>query len=78
MPENLATAQHLTVFAPTNEAFHRVFDDVEKRYLEGGYGAEGVARVFAGSVVLSVKSDGVGWSDVWGSKPREGPSPRDS
>ena len=56
----------MTIFAPSNDAFEGVFDDIEKRYLEGGYGSEGVSRVTAGSVVLGVgKKDQVGWSDSW-------------
>ncbi len=74
LPENLATAEHLTIFAPSNKAFHGVFDDVERGYLEGGYGAEGVGRIFAGSVISSVDKKGIGWSDYLEKKGNQGMS----
>ena len=64
MPDDLDTASHLTVFAPSNEAFDGAFDDIERVYLEGGYGGEGVGRVVGGSVVLGVAKGNVGWSDL--------------
>jgi hypothetical protein len=41
------------------------FDDIERTYLEGPYGAEDVARILAGGVVLGVGKDRdeVGWRD---------------
>ncbi len=56
----------MTIFAPSNDAFTDAFDDIERRYLEGGYGSEGVGRIVAGSVVLGVGKDEVGWQDAWG------------
>lgn len=47
---------------------------MERRYLEGEFGAEGVARIVSGSVVLGVQKDGVGWSDHWGKKEYQGES----
>ncbi|ORY29154.1 FAS1 domain-containing protein [Naematelia encephala] len=71
LPDSLATSPHLTIFAPSNEAFDSL-DQVEKRYLEGGYGLEGVGRVAGGGVVLGVgKHEAVGWSDHWGKKGNE-------
>jgi hypothetical protein len=63
----------LTIFAPSNEALEKAFDDTEKRYLEGDYGVEAVGRIMAGGVVLGVgKREQVGWRDTWGSKGLEG------
>ena len=72
LPDTLSTHPHLTVFAPSNDAFTNTFDDIERRYLEGGYGSEGAARVIAGSIVLSVGKGEVGWQDAWGKKGYEG------
>ena len=71
LPDSLVTSPHLTVFAPTNDAFGATFDDVERHYLEGGYGAEGVGRVFGGGVVLGIGKEQVGWSDVLGKQGHE-------
>lgn len=58
---------------PSNKAIHSAFDDVEKRYLEGDYGAEGVGRMLAGGLLLGVgKRESVGWRDTWGEKGLEG------
>ncbi|ORX38916.1 hypothetical protein BD324DRAFT_617870 [Kockovaella imperatae] len=65
LPDDLATAPHLTIFAPSNEAFKGAFDDIERGYLEGGYGSEGIGRVIGGSVVLAVGRGQVGWSDAF-------------
>lgn len=72
LPHNLSDSPHLTVFAPSNEAFHGVFDDVEKGYLEGQFGAEGVARVIGGGIIIGSDKDGVGWSDHYGKNERSG------
>jgi len=72
LPDSLSTTPHLTIFAPSNDAFKNTLDDIERRYLEGGYGSEGVGRIIAGGVVLSVGEDGVGWQDAWGKKGYEG------
>lgn len=69
LPESFATSPHLTVFAPSNRAFQSALDELEKGYLESDFGGEGVGRIFAGGVVLDLKHDSVGWSDVW---PEEG------
>ncbi len=42
--------------------------------MEGGYGSEGVGRVFAGGVVLGVGKEEVGWQDSWGKKGYQGMS----
>ncbi|WVF65719.1 hypothetical protein IAT40_000450 [Kwoniella sp. CBS 6097] len=63
LPSSFATDPHLTVFAPTNKAFEDAFDDIEKTYLEGAFGDEGVGRIFGGGVVLGVSKGQVGWSD---------------
>lgn len=73
----MSATPHLTVFAPSDEAFHGAFDDVEKRYLEGGYGSEGVGRIVGGGVVLSVGKKGVGWRDTWGKESTGESSPSD-
>ena len=72
LPEDLSTTPHLTVFAPSNDAFDGAFDEIETRYLEGGYGAEGVARIVGGGVVLALGKDEVGWRDHWGDKRYDG------
>lgn len=75
LPSDLSTSPHLTIFAPANAALKSAFDDVEKRYLEGEYGAEGIGRIMAGGVVVGVgKHDLVGWRDTWGEKGSEGMS----
>lgn len=71
LPANLSTAEHLTVFAPANGAFE-VFDDVEKRYLEGDFGGEAIARVLGGGVVKDLGKEQVGWSDYWSRKADNG------
>ncbi|OCF44928.1 hypothetical protein I317_01207 [Kwoniella heveanensis CBS 569] len=63
LPSSFATDPHLTIFAPSNEAFEGAFDDIEKTYLEGAYGDEGVGRIVGGSVVLGIGKGQVGWSD---------------
>ncbi|WWD21028.1 hypothetical protein CI109_105509 [Kwoniella shandongensis] len=67
LPSSFATTPHLTVFAPSNEAFD-TFDDIEKGYLEGPYGEEGVGRIVAESVIMGVGKGRVGWSDTLSSK----------
>ncbi|KAK8843447.1 hypothetical protein IAR55_007104 [Kwoniella newhampshirensis] len=67
LPSSFATTPHLTVFAPSDEAFS-VLDDIEKGYLEGPYGEEGVGRIVAESVTLGVGKNCVGWSDTLSSK----------
>lgn len=73
LPANLSTTEHLTIFVPANEAFDR-FDEVEKRYLEGDFGGEAIARVMGGGVVTSLSKEQVGWSDYWGKKADSGES----
>ena len=67
LPANLSDAEHLTIFAPANVAFDR-FDAVEKRYLEGDFGAEAITRVLGGGVVNGLAKNQVGWVDFWGEK----------
>lgn len=64
---DLNSSPHLTVFAPTEEAFNKVLNAEERRYLESDYGVEGVGRVLGGGVVTGFgKSDRkVGWRDNW-------------
>ncbi|ODO01697.1 hypothetical protein I350_06523 [Cryptococcus amylolentus CBS 6273] len=66
LPSSFATTPHLTVFAPSNEAFLSAFDDIERGYLEGPYGDEGVGRIVGQNVVLGQDGKGVGWSDLLG------------
>ncbi|WVQ93365.1 hypothetical protein IAU59_000433 [Kwoniella sp. CBS 9459] len=68
LPSSFATDPHLTVFAPSNQAFDEAFDDIEKTYLEGAYGDEGVGRIVGGSVVLGIGKGQVGWSDSLGNR----------
>ena len=75
LPKDLDTSEHLTVFAPSNDAFDGVFDDIERGYLEGAFGGEGVGRIVGGGVVTSLGKDGVGWRDRWGKKGYEGGKP---
>lgn len=42
------------------------FDDIEKEYLEGPYGEEGVGRIVSQSVILGKDGKGVVWSDTLG------------
>lgn len=62
----------MTLFAPSNEALDAAFDDVEKRYLEGEFGIEGVARVVSAGVLLGLGHDGVGWRDYWSKSGKTG------
>ncbi|WWD06482.1 hypothetical protein V865_004572 [Kwoniella europaea PYCC6329] len=77
LPDSFATSPHLTIFAPSDEAFSSAFDDVETGYLEGPYGEEGMARILAGGVVLGVGKGHVGWSDTLGNKSLEASSGMD-
>jgi solute carrier family 25 carnitine/acylcarnitine transporter 20/29 len=74
LPDDLKTTPHLTIFAPSNDAFRGAFDDIEKAYLEGPYGAEGFGRILAGGVVSGVgkHADNVGWSDTWNRRALQG------
>ena len=72
MPRSLRTSPNLTVFAPSDEAFDGVFEPVEKVYLEGSFGAEGVARILGGSIVACVHAGEVGWSDSWAEHTADG------
>lgn len=74
LPSDLNRAPHLTIFAPSNAAFHNAFDKIEKQYLEGGYGTEGVGRIVGGGVLMGIgkKDGGVGWRDYWREKGDEG------
>nr|XP_018259015.1 uncharacterized protein I303_08558 [Kwoniella dejecticola CBS 10117]OBR81173.1 hypothetical protein I303_08558 [Kwoniella dejecticola CBS 10117] len=74
LPDSFATSPHLTLFAPSHEAFNAAFDDIEKGYLAGPYGEEGAARVLAGGVVLDVGKGHVGWSDTLSNKTIEASS----
>lgn len=65
LPANLSKAEHITLFAPSNQAIEAAFDDVEKWYLEGEFGLEGVARVVGSGVVVALGKEGVGWRDHW-------------
>lgn len=42
------------------------FNDIEKKYLEGPYGEEGVGRIVSQSVILGKDGKGVVWSDTLG------------
>ncbi|WVO18265.1 hypothetical protein L204_105976 [Cryptococcus depauperatus] len=68
LPSSFAITPHLTVFAPSNEAFKAAFDEMERGYLEGPYGEEGVGRTMAHSIVSGGKGKGVWWSDAFCNK----------
>ncbi|WRT68887.1 uncharacterized protein IL334_005869 [Kwoniella shivajii] len=68
LPDSFATSPHLTIFAPSNDAITSAFDDIEKGYLEGPFGEEGVGRILAGGVVLGIGKDNVGWTDTFSRK----------
>lgn len=71
LPSSFSSTPHLTVFAPSNEAFMEGFDDIEKGYLKGPYGEEGVGRIVSQSVILGKDGKGVVWSDTLGKKNSE-------
>ncbi|WWC91370.1 uncharacterized protein L201_006313 [Kwoniella dendrophila CBS 6074] len=71
LPDSFSTSPHLTVFAPSDEAFYSAFDDIEKGYLQGPYGEEGVTRILSGGIALAVGKDHVGWSDFLGNRTLE-------
>ncbi|KAL7421472.1 hypothetical protein Q5752_004359 [Cryptotrichosporon argae] len=60
---SLADSSNLTVFAPADAAWDSL-DDIEKHYLEGGYGAEGVARIVGPGIIEDKRR--VWWSDELG------------
>lgn len=47
------------------------FDDIEKGYLKGPYGEEGVGRIVSQTVILGKDGNGVVWSDTLGEKNSE-------
>ncbi|KAL1406085.1 hypothetical protein Q8F55_007768 [Vanrija albida] len=65
LPPWLDRAPHVTLFAASNSAFEATFDAIERGYLEGAFGAEGLSRVVSPGFVLGVNGDNVGWSDTW-------------
>lgn len=70
LPGSLNNAPHVTLFVGSEDAYKKAFDDIERGYLEGGFGAEGLARVLAPGTLLHIdKKSPVGWSDTWGKKP---------
>ncbi|OXG33425.1 vacuolar membrane protein [Cryptococcus neoformans Bt120] len=71
LPSSFSSTPHLTVFAPSNEAFMEGFDDIEKGYLKGPYGEEGVGRIVSQTVILGKDGNGVVWSDTLGEKNSE-------
>lgn len=69
LPPSINNAPHVTLFAASEDAFRKAFDDIERGYLEGGFGAEGLSRVLAPGTLLKIDSKRpVGWSDSWGKK----------
>jgi hypothetical protein len=71
LPPWIDRAPHVTLFAGSDTAFQQKFDGIERGYLEGVFGAEGLGRTLSPTVVLSLDAQ-VGWSDVWKKKPVTG------
>jgi hypothetical protein len=64
LPPWMDRAPHVTLFAGSDAAFEAAFDGIERGYLEGAFGAEGLGRILAPGMILTL-DDQVGWSDVW-------------
>lgn len=52
---SLANSRHLSLFAPSDDAFRNKFDDLELKYLESGWGFEGIRRVLAHHMVTTAE-----------------------
>ncbi|KLT41463.1 FAS1 domain-containing protein [Cutaneotrichosporon oleaginosum] len=69
LPPSLDEAKHVTLFAASEDAFTAAFDDLERGYLQGMFGVEGLSRVLAPGTILQLdEKHPVGWSDAWGKK----------
>jgi uncharacterized surface protein with fasciclin (FAS1) repeats len=69
LPPSLDQAKHVTLFIASEDAFTKAFDDLERGYLQGAFGVEGLSRVLAPGAILKLDSKHpVGWSDTWSKK----------
>ncbi|GMK59312.1 hypothetical protein CspeluHIS016_0703270 [Cutaneotrichosporon spelunceum] len=69
LPPSLDKATHVTLFVPSEAAFTKAFDDLERGYLRGMFGVEGLSRVLApGAILVLDDKHPVGWSDIWSKK----------
>lgn len=69
LPPSLNNAPHVTMFAASADGFGKAFDDIERGYLEGMFGVEGLSRVLAPGTILHIDNKHpVGWSDSWDKK----------
>lgn len=66
-PPFLNSAPHVTLFAASDEAFKSAFDEPERTYLEGPFGAEGVTRAIGPTIMMTKE---IGWSTMFGGKPK--------
>lgn len=65
-PPFLDSAPHVTLFAASDDAFEDAFDELERKYLEGPFGTEGVTRAIGPTLMMTRE---VGWSTMFKSKP---------
>lgn len=70
LPSWIDRTPHVTLFLGSDAAFDAKFDSIERGYLEGAFGAEGLARVLAPGVVIKLDNQ-VGWRDTFKPKPTE-------
>ncbi|BEI99521.1 hypothetical protein CcaverHIS631_0405640 [Cutaneotrichosporon cavernicola] len=69
LPPSLDEAKHVTLFVASEDAFTTAFDDLERGYLRGLFGIEGLSRVLApGTILVLDDKHPVGWSDMWSKK----------
>lgn len=66
-PPFLNSAPHVTLFAASDDAFKSAFDEQERTYLEGPFGAEGVTRAIGPTLMMTKE---IGWSTMFKAKPR--------
>lgn len=81
---NATRTKHTTVFAPSNAAFDKAFDELERRYLWSEWGLEARKRILGNHILLNASSEvhedrkyehlpSVGWrGSFFGKKPKEG------
>lgn len=73
LPPRLGSSEQVTIFAASDKAFAKRFDSIDRGYLEGGFGVEGLGRVLSPSFVVgNGKPNDVGWRDTFGKKPQNG------
>jgi uncharacterized surface protein with fasciclin (FAS1) repeats len=52
---SLSQSRHLTFFAPSDDAFRKKFDHLERKYLESDWGFEGIRRVLGHHMITTAE-----------------------